>query len=137
MAGSTNTPEVTVLPGRLFVMGDNRDNSADSRVAVRRRRVGLLPIDNLDRPRRRRGRILGPRHRSQPRMDVAVRFRVARFFTGGTLRERPMVRSASSRVSNHEADSWPSFETLLRSPQDEGEKQTPWPSPLKRRRQFR
>jgi len=76
-----NTPEVTVPPGRLFVMGDNRDNSADSRVPLRDGGVGMLPMDDLV------GRAdavvaswdLGMRH--QPVYTWLSGFRMARFFT--------------------------------------------------------
>ncbi|OPF97520.1 signal peptidase I [Rhodopseudomonas palustris] len=76
-----NTAEVTVPPGHLFVMGDNRDNSADSRVPVSEGGVGLLPIDDLVG---RVDAIVGswnPGVRRQPVTDWFSGFRVARFFT--------------------------------------------------------
>lgn len=76
-----NTPDVIVPPDRLFVMGDNRDNSADSRVRVDDGGVGLLPVENLV------GRVdaivgswdLGMK--SQPVWTWLSGFRIARSFT--------------------------------------------------------
>jgi signal peptidase I len=76
-----NVPEILVPPDHLFVMGDNRDNSADSRVSVTAGGVGLLPVANLV------GRVEGivgswdSSVTSQPIWQWPSGLRLARFFS--------------------------------------------------------
>ena len=66
----------------LFMMGDNRDNSLDSRVPADDGGVGFVPAENC-RPRRVRGRLLRLPERTCD-LDWVTDFRLSRFFNGGS-----------------------------------------------------
>jgi|SRR3954454_20431783 signal peptidase I len=74
-----DTPVFTVPAGHYFMMGDNRDNSLDSRIAANRGGVGFVPEENLVA---RADRLLLSRDTSVGWLDVAAwphAFRLARF----------------------------------------------------------
>jgi signal peptidase I len=76
-----NMPEVVIPPDRLFVMGDNRDNSADSRVPLSAGGVGILEVENLVG---RADALVGSWNlavKRQPIWTWPSGFRLARFFT--------------------------------------------------------
>ncbi len=46
-AQADDFPATRVPAGRLFLMGDNRDDSADSRFALDDGGIGMVPVENL------------------------------------------------------------------------------------------
>jgi signal peptidase I len=46
-SSSDNTPVFTVPDEHFFFMGDNRDNSSDSRISRRTNGLGYVPFENL------------------------------------------------------------------------------------------
>ena len=44
---SDDFPQVTVPAGHVFLMGDNRDDSLDSRFPASERGIGMVPVENL------------------------------------------------------------------------------------------
>jgi signal peptidase I len=76
-----NIDEITVPAGRIFVMGDNRDHSADSRVPLAQGGVGLLPVENLVGRVDARVGSWDKTTRSKPVWQWPSGLRLTRFFT--------------------------------------------------------
>jgi signal peptidase I len=76
-----NTAEFVVGPGQVFMMGDNRDDSSDSRVPPSAGGVGFVPVENLVG---RVDAILGswdPSVRHDPLWTWPTGLRLSRFFS--------------------------------------------------------
>ena len=85
VGGLDNTEVFEVMPGTVFVMGDNRDDSADSRLAPRGRRRRPGAGGESGRPGRRGDRLLGSRGGAQSGLDLAVGLAAVAVLLAGEL----------------------------------------------------